>query len=48
MLEAELTRARARVGKGHGRATVEGKLVAEADMLFALGAPTEGNSVPAE
>lgn len=37
LLEAELTRARARVGKGRGRATVEGQLVAEAEMLFALG-----------
>ncbi|HTE87067.1 MAG TPA: 3-hydroxyacyl-ACP dehydratase FabZ [Dehalococcoidia bacterium] len=40
-LEAELTRARARVGKGHGRATVDGQLVAEADMLFALGPANE-------
>jgi 3-hydroxyacyl-[acyl-carrier-protein] dehydratase len=36
MLEAELTHARARAGKGHGKATVEGQVVAEADMLFAL------------
>jgi 3-hydroxyacyl-[acyl-carrier-protein] dehydratase len=36
-LEVELTRARGRIGKGKGRALVEGKLVAEADMLFALG-----------
>jgi 3-hydroxyacyl-[acyl-carrier-protein] dehydratase len=36
-LEVELTRARGRVGKGTGRALVEGKLVAEAEMLFALG-----------
>lgn len=46
MLEAELTHARARVGKGHGRATVDGKVVAEADMLFALG-PANDTS-PAE
>jgi 3-hydroxyacyl-[acyl-carrier-protein] dehydratase len=37
MLEAELVQARARAGKGRGRATVDGKLVAEAEMLFALG-----------
>jgi 3-hydroxyacyl-[acyl-carrier-protein] dehydratase len=36
MLEAELTQARARAGKGHVNATVEGQVVAEADMLFAL------------
>jgi 3-hydroxyacyl-[acyl-carrier-protein] dehydratase len=36
-LEAELTRGGGRAGKGHGRATVDGELVAEADMLFAIG-----------
>ena len=36
-LEAELTRGGARAGKGHGRATVDGDLVAEADLLFAIG-----------
>jgi 3-hydroxyacyl-[acyl-carrier-protein] dehydratase len=36
MLEAEVTHARARAGKGHGRASVDGHVVAEADMLFAL------------
>jgi 3-hydroxyacyl-[acyl-carrier-protein] dehydratase len=48
VLEAELTHARTRVGKGHGRATVDGKLVAEADMLFALGPagdPDSGSNV---
>jgi 3-hydroxyacyl-[acyl-carrier-protein] dehydratase len=45
MLEAELTHSRARVGKGRGRATVDGKLVAEAEMLFALG-PSSGTGQP--
>jgi 3-hydroxyacyl-[acyl-carrier-protein] dehydratase len=40
MLEAELTHARARAGKGHGRATVDGQVVAEVDMLFALAPAT--------
>ncbi|MGI8552069.1 MAG: 3-hydroxyacyl-ACP dehydratase FabZ, partial [Dehalococcoidia bacterium] len=33
----ELTRARSKAGKGHGVATVDGQLVAEAELLFALG-----------
>jgi 3-hydroxyacyl-[acyl-carrier-protein] dehydratase len=36
-LEAEMTSARARAGKGKGWATVEGQLVAEAELFFALG-----------
>lgn len=36
-LEVELTRARGRIGKGTGQALVDGKVVAEAEMLFALG-----------
>lgn len=35
-LTFELTRVRSNAGKGHGVATVEGQLVAEADMLFAV------------
>jgi 3-hydroxyacyl-[acyl-carrier-protein] dehydratase len=41
VLEAEMTQTRTRSGKGHGRASVDGKLVAEADMLFALGPAAE-------
>jgi 3-hydroxyacyl-[acyl-carrier-protein] dehydratase len=36
MLTVELAHARARIGKGKGIATVEGKTVAEATMLFVL------------
>jgi 3-hydroxyacyl-[acyl-carrier-protein] dehydratase len=36
-LEAEIIHASSRAGKGHGRATVDGDLVAEAEMLFAIG-----------
>jgi 3-hydroxyacyl-[acyl-carrier-protein] dehydratase len=43
-LEAELTSARARAGKGRGRATVDGKLVAEAELFFALGPALDGRS----
>jgi 3-hydroxyacyl-[acyl-carrier-protein] dehydratase len=46
MLEAELTHARARAGKGHGRATVDGQVVAEADMLFALAPVAAIESAP--
>lgn len=35
-LECEMTQLSARGGKGHGRATVEGKIAAEADLLFVL------------
>ena len=36
-LEVELTKLRGAMGKGHGIATVDGELVCEADILFALG-----------
>lgn len=35
-LRVEMTRARSRFGKGNGVATVEGQVVAEAEMTFAL------------
>jgi 3-hydroxyacyl-[acyl-carrier-protein] dehydratase len=35
-LECELTRLSARGGKGHGRATVDGQLAVESDLLFIL------------
>jgi 3-hydroxyacyl-[acyl-carrier-protein] dehydratase len=35
-LECEMTRLSARGGKGHGRATVDGQVAAEADLLFVL------------
>lgn len=35
-LEAELVRSRGRIGKAQVRATVEGELVAEAELMFAL------------
>ena len=38
-LECEMTRLSARGGKGHGRATVDGQLAAEADLLFILADP---------
>jgi 3-hydroxyacyl-[acyl-carrier-protein] dehydratase len=36
ILECEITRLSARGGKGHGRATVEGQLAVESDLLFIL------------
>lgn len=36
-LEVELVKLRGSMGKGHGIATVDGELVCEADILFALG-----------
>ena len=36
LLETEMTQMSARGGKGHGRATVEGKVAAEADLLLVL------------
>jgi 3-hydroxyacyl-[acyl-carrier-protein] dehydratase len=36
LLECEMTQLSARGGKGHGRASVEGKVAAEADLLFVL------------
>jgi 3-hydroxyacyl-[acyl-carrier-protein] dehydratase len=35
-LECEMTRLSARGGKGHGRASVDGHVAAEADLLFVL------------
>jgi 3-hydroxyacyl-[acyl-carrier-protein] dehydratase len=35
-LECELTRLSARGGKGHGRASVDGQVAAESDLLFIL------------
>ncbi|MEJ8544144.1 3-hydroxyacyl-ACP dehydratase FabZ [Brevibacillus borstelensis] len=37
-LEVELTRVRGSIGKGHGMAKVNGKVVAEGGLLFALSA----------
>lgn len=36
-LEVEFVKLRGVMGKGHGVATVDGELVAEADILFAIG-----------
>lgn len=36
-LEVEFVKLRGTMGKGHGVATVDGELVAEADILFAIG-----------
>jgi 3-hydroxyacyl-[acyl-carrier-protein] dehydratase len=36
LLECEMTQLSARGGKGHGRASVDGKVAAEADLLFVL------------
>lgn len=36
VLECEMSRLSARGGKGHGRATVDGQVAAEADLLFIL------------
>jgi len=36
LLETEMTKLSARGGKGHGRATVDGVLAVEADLLFVL------------
>lgn len=40
-LEVEITRMKGAIGKGHGIAKVEGKVVAEGDIMFALAAPEE-------
>jgi len=40
-LEVELGRLSARAGKGHGRATVDGALACELDLLFVLVDPVE-------
>jgi 3-hydroxyacyl-[acyl-carrier-protein] dehydratase len=41
-LEAEVLRMRSRMGSLSGRALVDGKLVCEGEMTFALGEPTAG------
>ena len=43
-LEMEITAMRGPVGKGHGRATVDGTLACEADLTFALGPVTGAGS----
>lgn len=40
-LEVELTRVRGTIGKGHGRALVDGKVAAEGDLMFAIVAPDQ-------
>ncbi|AQQ54265.1 3-hydroxyacyl-ACP dehydratase FabZ [Planococcus lenghuensis] len=40
-LEVEMTKLRGPMGKGHGVATVDGELVCECDILFALGPVSE-------
>ena len=40
-LEVEITRLRGSIGKGKGIATVEGELVCETEIMFALGEKTE-------
>lgn len=40
-LEVEMTRVRATFGKGKGVATVDGELVCETDIMFALGEATK-------
>lgn len=39
-LEVEMTRMRGSIGKGHGVATVNGKVVAEGELTFALVQPS--------
>ncbi|AKM20552.1 3-hydroxyacyl-(acyl-carrier-protein) dehydratase FabZ [Geobacillus sp. 12AMOR1] len=41
-LEVEILRARGAIGKGKGTATVEGELVCETELMFALGEKTNG------
>lgn len=43
-LEVELTRVRGSVGKGHGKAIVNGKVVAEGGLMFALTAGNKAHS----
>ncbi|WP_077619858.1 3-hydroxyacyl-ACP dehydratase FabZ [Bacillus sinesaloumensis] len=40
-LEVEITRLRGSIGKGKGTATVDGELVCETEIMFALGEKTE-------
>jgi 3-hydroxyacyl-[acyl-carrier-protein] dehydratase len=44
ILEVELTRVRGSIGKGHGIAKVNGKVVAEGDILFALSPNTAAHT----
>ncbi|NTU21739.1 3-hydroxyacyl-ACP dehydratase FabZ [Brevibacillus sp. HB1.2] len=44
VLEVELTRVRGTVGKGHGKALVNGKVVAEGGLMFALTAGNKAHS----
>ncbi|MFG0213112.1 3-hydroxyacyl-ACP dehydratase FabZ [Brevibacillus porteri] len=44
VLEVELTRVRGTVGKGHGKAMVNGKVVAEGGLMFALTAGNKAHS----
>ncbi|MFI8711587.1 3-hydroxyacyl-ACP dehydratase FabZ [Brevibacillus brevis] len=44
VLEVELTRVRGTVSKGHGRALVNGKVVAEGGLMFALTAGNKAHS----
>ncbi|AOZ93216.1 3-hydroxyacyl-ACP dehydratase FabZ [Paenibacillus crassostreae] len=39
-LEVEITRLKGSIGKGHAKASVEGKVVAEGEIMFALSDPT--------
>jgi 3-hydroxyacyl-[acyl-carrier-protein] dehydratase len=41
-LEVEMTRVRGSIGKGRGVATVDGTVVAEGELMFALGERREG------
>ena len=41
-IEVEFTKLRGVMGKGHGKVTVDGELVSEADILFAIG-PAQQN-----
>ncbi|KZE96568.1 3-hydroxyacyl-[acyl-carrier-protein] dehydratase FabZ [Geobacillus stearothermophilus] len=41
-LEVEILRARGAIGKGKGIATVDGELVCETELMFALGEKTNG------
>jgi 3-hydroxyacyl-[acyl-carrier-protein] dehydratase len=36
LLECEMTRLSARGGKGHGRASVDGRVAVESDLLFVI------------
>lgn len=39
-LEVEITRLKGSIGKGHAKASVDGKVVAEGEIMFALSDPT--------